>query len=599
MKSLAGSGRSALLLLAFPFYATPLLAQAVTPPPAAPTREEIERVPTTPAPQQRSRLRVDGGVERAPCPLADPRFADVKVTLNEVVFDNLRVVSPELLRSSYQAYLGREVPIATVCEIRDAAATALRREGYLAAVQVPPQRIENGVVRFDVLMAKLVAVQVRGDAGSSEKLIAGYLEKLTGAEAFNEKQAERYLLLARDLPGYDIRLTLRPAGTQPGEVIGEVTVERHAFGLDANIQNYGSRDVGRFGGFVRAEAYDLLGSGDRLSLGLFNTFDTEEQTVAQAGYDIRVGAEGLTLGGRFTYAWTKPSITDPVNGQVRSRTLLATLEATYPFLRSQSSNVRGAFGLDYINQRVRVDALPVTRDRLRVLYARADIETIDRASIVSTAGYTVMEPKWRVAGSIELRKGLSIFDATDRCGPPPFSRCLGVGNVPPSRIEGSPTAAVVRVGGIAEYRPLPTIAFTLSPRVQYTRSPLLSYEEYSAGNYTIGRGYDPGTIVGDRGAGFQAEIRVGRLTPKARNDISLQPYAFFDAAWVWNIRSPQIPPPPSPDKLYSAGVGLRAAYGDRARLDVTLANPLRRAGLQTERGDARLLVSLTTKLLPW
>jgi hemolysin activation/secretion protein len=53
------------------------------------------------------------------------------------------------------------------------------------------------------------------------------------------------------------------------------------------------------------------------------------------------------------------------------------------------------------------------------------------------------------------------------------------------------------------------------------------------------------------------------------------------------------------ESLYSAGAGVRAAYGDRFRIDAALAVPLKRAGLQTERGDPRLLISFTTRLVPW
>ena len=52
-------------------------------------------------------------------------------------------------------------------------------------------------------------------------------------------------------------------------------------------------------------------------------------------------------------------------------------------------------------------------------------------------------------------------------------------------------------------------------------------------------------------------------------------------------------------RLASVGGGVRGTYGDRAQLDVLLAVPLNRAGLQTERADPRILVSLTTKLWPW
>ena len=590
----------ATLLAVFAAGVSPALAQvapAVQAPPPA-TREEIQRVPIGPDTRAPSRLTVDGGIERAPCPLADPRFKDVTVTITEAQFDNLRVVSPEALRPAYESFIGKPQPIAVVCEIRDAAATILRREGYLAAVQVPAQRIENGVVKFDVLMAKLVAVQVRGDAGKAERLIAGYLERVKEQEVFNEREAERYLLLARDLPGYDVRLTLRPAGTAPGEVIGEVTVVRQRFALDFNVQNYGSKDVGRFGGLVRAEVYDLLGSGDRLTAGYFATSDFSEQHVLQLGYDRRIGSEGLTLSGRFTYAWTKPDV--PAGAApVRSRTLVASLEASYPFIRTQAINLRGALGFDYINQNVRFGGFDFrNQDHIRVAYARADFDSIDRASINNVVGYSPNEPKWRLAGSLEGRKGLDIFDATKACGP---AFCLGTGqNVVPSRAEGRPTAALVRLNGIAEYRPIPTLTFSLAPRMQYSGRALLSYEEFSGGNYTVGRGYNPGSIIGDSGVGVQAEVRIGRITPQARDAFAFQPYAFYDKAWVWNRNRPPVGVLPSnPQDLSSAGVGLRAAYGDRGRIDVSVAKALERTPFQTKRNDARVLVSLTTRLLPW
>ena len=596
MKSFRNTGRVTFLLCSVAGFAAPAGAQVAGG--GAPTREEIERVPVGPDRRAPSRLTVEGGIERAPCALADPRFANVTVTLSSVSFDNLRAVSPELLRPAYESFIGKTVPIAAVCEIRDAAATILRREGYLAAVQVPPQRIENGVVHFDVLMAKIVQIQVRGDAGKSERLIAGYLEALKGEDAFNEKVAERYLLLARDLPGYDVRLTLRPAGTAPGEVLAEVSVTKTPIAVDANIQNYGSRDVGRFGGLIRGEAYDLLGFGDRLTLGFFSTADFKEQQVLQSGYDVRLGQEGLTLGGRFTYAWTTPDVVDANGGDadIHSETLVASIEGSYPFVRTQATNLRGAAGFDFINQRVRFVG-DRTRDRLRVFYGRLDLDALDRRSIGALAGYSIAEPRWRVTGSLELREGIDGLGASDGCGSAANAACIVPGRA--SRANGEPDAFEARLSGQLEYRPLPKIAFVLSPRAQYATKPLFSFEQFSAGNYTAGRGYDPGSLIGDSGLGFQAELRFGTLVPQTRNSLTLQPYAFFDHSWVWTKNDPTIADFDKSQQLSSVGGGLRATFGDHARLDVAVAQPLDRVGLQTHKGDTRLLVSLTTKLWPW
>src|SRR3546814_16251997 len=93
--------------------------------------------------------------------------------------------------------------------------------------------------------------------------------------------------------------------------------------------------------------------------------------------------------------------------------------------------------------------------------------------------------------------GLDLFDASEGCGPYPYQTCY-LDPPTPSRVEADPTAALVRFTGLGEFRPVPNLAFTLLPRAQYTRSAMLSYEELPAGNDTVGRGYDPGELIGDK-----------------------------------------------------------------------------------------------------
>jgi hemolysin activation/secretion protein len=573
--------------------ASPLFAQASV---GAPTREEIERAPVAPLPPTAGqRVTVEGEVERAPCPLAGDQFKDITVTLSGVQFDGLKGLDASLLSRAYADKIGKTLPIGSVCEIRDEAATILRRAGYLAAVQVPPQRIENGIVRFDVLMAKVVDFQVRGNAGRSEKLIAGYLQAIKDQPVFNIVEAERYLLLARDIPGYDVRLTLRPAGTAPGEVIGEVQVVYTPIEVEANVQNYGSRDVGRFGGLAQVRINGLFGAGDRTTIGGFSTADFKEQQVIQLGQEFRLGREGLTLVGDFTYAWTHPDIGPGIN--LRSHTLVGSLEARYPVIRRQAKNLFLSGGFDLIDQTTRFNTIPLTEDKLRVIFARLDFDSIDANSIASTNGYSASEPRWRLGGSLELRQGIGIFGASNGCGPT-LAACSLPGVTPPSRVEGDPTAFVARAAAYAEFRPIPNIAFSLSPRAQYSPKALFSYEEFSTGNFTVGRGYDPGSLIGDSGVGLASEVRVGSLVPRSIKSTAFQAYGFFDAAWVWN-KDTAFPPINDPQKLYSAGGGVRMAYGDRINLDLGAAFPLKRVGTQTERGDVRVLLNLSVKLLPW
>ena len=556
----------------------------------APTREEVTRPAPPPVQPPRSQLQVEGGIERAPCALDNPEFKDIRFTLRAVEFDGLQEMAPEALSGSYASLVGSEQPVSIICEVRDRAATMLRQAGYIASVEVPEQRIADGTVRFRVLMAKLVDVRVRGDAAGAERPLANYLGKLKQQPVFNRFEAERYLLLANDMPGYNVRLTLRPAGTRPGEVIGDVTVLRAPPMVDANVQNYGSKDLGRWGGLLRAQIFGLMGLGDHTTAAVFTTSDLEEQQTVQLGHSMRIGPDGLTATGGFTYAWARPSVDD--DSDVRARTMFATAEVGYPFLLRQAYNVRGSLGLDIVNQDVEVDDIDLTRDRLRVAFLRLTADTLSDDRLL--AGRSLAEPRWRMGGSVELRRGLDIFGASDSCGDD-GEECLGEDDVPPSRIEGDATATVVRGNVYGEFRPVPKLTFALGARGQLASEPLMSFEEFSAGNYTIGRGYDPGTLLGDRGLGLQAEVRFGSLIQTSRKPAA-EAFAFFDYARISN--RDRLFVDTSARDLSSMGGGVRVAF-DRFRLDTALAIPMERVGLLDEKPGPRLLFSLTTRLWPW
>ena len=104
------------------FAEIPLAAQSV-----APTRDELTRPQPAPPPSK-STLNVVGGVERSPCPLANPEFADVRVTLTDVHFNNLKGATPEEMRRTWADFAGAEQPVSVICEIRDRAAHLFARQ---------------------------------------------------------------------------------------------------------------------------------------------------------------------------------------------------------------------------------------------------------------------------------------------------------------------------------------------------------------------------------------------------------------------------------------------------------------------------------------
>ncbi|MGN3975009.1 ShlB/FhaC/HecB family hemolysin secretion/activation protein [Tsuneonella sp. SYSU-LHT278] len=558
----------------------PAFAQALPAPTGAPTRDELESI-SRPKAGPPAQLSISGGIERSPCPLADPQYQDIPVTISNVTFNNLKGAAPTELEAAWKPFAGQPQSVAVICEIRDAAATILRNKGYLAAVQVPTQRIENGEVRLEVLYARISAIRARGETRGAERKLEEYLGRLGEDEVFNRYRAERYLLFARDLPGYDVQLTLKPAGTAPGDLIGEVTVVRRRYTVDLTVQNLAAAETGRWGGQVRAQAFGLTGLGDATSLGFYSTADFAEQQIVQASHQFRPGGEGLVVGGQFTYAWTKPDLgaAAPAGPELTARTLFAQVSARYPVTRTQGQNVWIGGGFDFVDQDVDLIG-KLSRDKLRILWLRADLDSIDLDNI---------RPKWRAGASFEVRKAIDLFGASPGCG----GVGCPAGTTPPSRLDGDPTAGLVRFSGELEYALGSDIAVAIQPRAQYAFDPLLSFEEFTGGNYTVGRGYDPGAILGDSGVGASVELRGGRYKLLESSELRVQPYAFADRAKVWNKG------PGGTDRLTSAGGGIRAYLGDRLQLDAGMAVPLERTAIQTTRGKARFLLTLSTRILPW
>jgi hemolysin activation/secretion protein len=541
-------------------------------------------------------LTVDGGFERAPCALDQPEFANIRFKVEGAQFRGLDRVPGLSLDAAWSGFQGREMPVSVLCDIRAEANAILREQGYLATVEIPEQSLADGIPDFAVVFGRLTAVRVRGEAGPSEKLIAGYLEKLTQQDVFNVNTAERYLLLADDVPGLDVRLSLRPAaGGAPGDLVGEVAVLRQRGIIDLNVQNFGSQAIGRYGGTLRGEIYDLTGLGDRTSLAVFSTLDFDEQFTVQVGHDFRVGSDGLRIGGQFTWSTARPTI-GTAGFNVESDTIFASLFASYPLKRSRRHSVLAEGGFDYADQEVLFNTVGLTEDRVRMAFARLAGEWTDQKSVLRAGGYNPFEPKLRMRYALEARQGLDVFDASPDCRPNLLGCLLG-GLVPPSRIEANPTPLLLRISTDTEVRPDPLVTLALRTQSQITSDPLPSFEELAAGNFSIGRGYDPGAVLGDSGIMAAFELRYGSLVPKSMTALALQPYVFTDVAYVWNEDPSR--QPGNPDRLWSVGGGLRAVWGPGLQGDFVVAVPLERPDLAPDKGDVRFLFTLTARLFPW
>lgn len=543
-----------------------------------PTRQQIE-LPDRVAPPASVDVRIsDETARKVSCPFDG---AVLSVRLDEVSFVGVNgaPLPPEIGQIlSGIAPSPQERPISQLCDLRDAAAARLSAAGYIAAVTIPPQDIARDArsARLAVIPARLVDIQVIGDASGYAGSLAARGERLKAIYPLRSGDVERELLLASDTPGLDVKMTLVSAGTAPGEVIGRIEVSQRDFEIVANLQNYGSQAIGREIASVRAEFYGLTGLSDVTFVGASSTGDFQEQWTLQGGHYFSLNS-GLTFGGSVVYAESRPGI-----GAIdlRANSLLAAIEAYAPIVRTVGSRVTFGGGLELINQESNVVgggiSVPLTRDQLRVAFLKLD-GTHRKLRRDGTEAFSL-------DGTLQLRQGLDILGASER----------GVADGPyfPSNFEGDPTALVVR-GGLSGRMQQGNFALLTRVEGQYSASPLLGFEEYAVGNFTIGRGYDPATTLGDSAIGARLQpslfLRAG--------DGIFEPYLFADAVRIWNEDGFTTE---NGRTLVSAGLGARVYVANRYVFDAGWARPFDKAlnipG--AERAPDRLLVSVTASFGP-
>lgn len=524
-----------------------------------------------------------------PCPMAS---SALKFTLNSVKFTGADGIKNLDLTQAYRGMIGRTLSLQDVCDIRDRAADMLFRAGVLARVDIPEQTIANGELTLAVTTAHVVSVYVKGDGGEAKDKVADYIEKLRGMKPFDLRAAQRYLLLASDVPGVHVQATLRPSpGTEPGAVDFYVYVTYKPVDITVAAQNTGSDALGPDSVLGRVDFNGLTAWGDRTSLILYTTTDLREQTVLQGLEELRLGSDGWLARGTLSYGESKPGASLKQLG-LEGKSLVGSLEADYPIIRARRRNLNLALGFDAISQRLNVTGATLSNDKLRILHV----------GLSGNANWTPFGfdgPSAAFNGGLEIRKGLSGLGAS-KTGSPYLSR-----------FNGRPDATVERLNLRADVRSSPfapggpSAYLDVLGQFQSTDKVLLTYEDFVVGNLTIGRGYDPSALEGDKGYGVATEIGLGQFVlyrPKQGYGTAASVFAFYDIAHVESADRTQNVDPVTgkvntsvDHTVHSTGAGIRLYFGRSYQLEVTYAHPQDKPNpiSTAPKPDDRVLVSLT------
>jgi hemolysin activation/secretion protein len=231
---------------------------------------------------------------------------------------------------------GRELSLADLNGLAGQVTRYYRDRGYLLArAYIPAQDVTEGNIEIAVQEGLLGAVEIRNNIGLSGSALSP-LSNLRPGEPVRLDQLESSLLAIADVPGADIRSTLRP-GTAVGasDLLVEVDPGRGVTG-SIDMDNFGGRFTGAHRVGANLNINNPLNLGDQIGIAVQKS--DGDLTYGRASYQLPVGPAGTRIGAAYSdlrYGLGKDFAALRATGTAN----VASLYLTHPLLRTRASSV--------------------------------------------------------------------------------------------------------------------------------------------------------------------------------------------------------------------------------------------------------------------
>jgi len=535
-------GRGALALLVAVMPLAPAASQTAPPPVLAPPAERIT-LPPPPRPE----IGVPGPEAPVLAP-APPGAEAVRLVPRAILVEGATAILPDRIEAETRRLIGREVTVAEIFALAERLERLYLDAGFfLSRVVVPPQRVENGVVRLRAIEGGIAEIEYEGDIGPAIAQVRAFLAPLLAERPLRVATLERALLLANDIPGVTATATLRP-GSVEGAPLLSVSLARRAYSGVLVYDNRASRLQGPTQLFAIGGLNSFTRFGERAELLIVTTAlrgqpeQRREQNFGQLNLSGFLGGSGLAVRAFAGVGRTEPGRPLAEIGY-RGNVFVAGIGASYPVIRSRATTLTATGQIDIYNADSQDDAQRALQQRTEARYrtARLGLEGSFRDEWLGITGLRAT-----------LHRGIDGF----RASPKEITALVPRPGAEPGFIkwtgELSRLQALFTAGRWA-FDALGVVAG------QYSNDLLPQQEKFFLGGDRLGRGFFAGEVTGDRAVIGSVELRATstlRLTEADADGLPAQFYGFVDLGRAWDRAAPGLPTPAA-IPMRSLGLGVR------------------------------------------
>jgi len=507
--------------------------------------------------------------------LPSPQFArpegqgDTKplFVLRHVSISGAVAMPQDRLATTYQSYIGTKVSQADLAAIAAAVSDVYRAGGFhLSRAIVPPQDIQGGELRIQVIEGSITALALKGD-GAEQFGVRPMLDAALAERPSRLATLERQLLLINGRPGVQIEDTaIEEIGPASGNFRLILSLKTWHVFTSFGVDNLGSSSVGPWQSYGTAAFNSYLAPGDSFVVNLSTTpGDPRQLAFGRLSYDVPVGTDGARIGASGYYSEVRPGdFRHLYSDNIKTESF--EIRGSIVPLQSQKSSLTLTAAAGFTNATEKDVFGPIYADRIRTASLTSDYRLQD-----SFGGTNYL--------TVNYRQGLDILGASHR-GDDDLSR------------EGASGKFSALNFWFTRYQTLSDVwSLKLAAAGQTASGPLFTSQQFYLGGIAFGRGYGSAEISGDNGLAGSAELRFDQKT-SLQYLSGYQLYAFVDSGVAWNDGyrlSDGL-------SLTSAGGGVRFFLADGLQADIGGAAPLTYRAPDNPTRGARVLFSLTSAL---
>jgi hemolysin activation/secretion protein len=472
-----------------------------------------------------------------------PTLEDVPQTITVQKFDVVgsTVFSPEELAKVTAEFTNRPITLAELFQARSQITELYLNKGYITSgAYIPPQAIDSGVIKIQVLEGKLEDIQISGTRRLDPNYVRSRLAVATSAPLNRDKLLQALQLLQLN-PLIENLFAELSAGLSPGTNLLEVQVrEAKSFSSEVALDNGRSPSVGSFRRGLQLKEANLLGVGDILSLAYANN---DGSNTFDSSYTLPLNPRNGTISFNFGTS-SSNVIEEPFNIlDIQSSSGYYELTVRQPLMQTQG----GELAVGLTASRRESEATYIEGERLPFPSLGADDQGRTRISALRFfQEWTTRNSRQVIAVRSQFNLGIGAFNATINSDTPDSRFFSWQGQAQWARLLAPETLLIVRAN------------------TQIASISLLPLEQFGIGGIDSVRGYRQDFLLTDNGAVAGAEVQIPVLRLSQSKGV-LQVIPFVDFGLVWNNSGQN----PDSNTLAAVGLGWRWSQGDRftARLD--------------------------------